>query len=297
MKLRLHLLLFILCLYSARFGALASEDYELNAKQKEEAQEIANALIKRDALMADVDRLGKEITDKKKALAGRSTTEIDLTAERAKVEELNKNPTENAAAIDKANEKIKDLTEAQQRLPATSIAEIQMIEEDIKRKNAQITILLGTLTGQFSGEQSFRRNNSITFAVLIGLVIIGFFSLAFIDVNVRIAIFGGESGIQFVALFSIIIAIILFGISGILEGKELSALLGGLSGYILGRTASDRSRSGGNSDGGNPRGGIPNGGIPNGGIPNGGIPNGGIPNGDNPSASAQHAPTSGFTSV
>jgi hypothetical protein len=36
-----------------------------------------------------------------------------------------------------------------------------------------------------------------------------------------------------------VIAIILFGITGILEGKELSALLGGLSGYILGRT-SDR---------------------------------------------------------
>ena len=31
------------------------------------------------------------------------------------------------------------------------------------------------------------------------------------------------------------IAIILFGITNILAGKELAALLGGLSGYILGR--------------------------------------------------------------
>ena len=34
-----------------------------------------------------------------------------------------------------------------------------------------------------------------------------------------------------------VIAIILFGIINILEGKELAALLGGLSGYILGRTS------------------------------------------------------------
>jgi hypothetical protein len=50
----------------------------------------------------------------------------------------------------------------------------------------------------------------------------------------------GEFGIQFVTLFSLIIAIILFGVLKILEGRELAALLGGLSGYILGRT-SDRS--------------------------------------------------------
>jgi hypothetical protein len=44
-----------------------------------------------------------------------------------------------------------------------------------------------------------------------------------------------ESGTQFVTLFSLLIAIILFGVLKILEGKELAALLGGLSGYVLGR--------------------------------------------------------------
>jgi hypothetical protein len=38
-------------------------------------------------------------------------------------------------------------------------------------------------------------------------------------------------------MFAIVIAVILFGIINILESKELSALLGGLSGYILGRKA------------------------------------------------------------
>lgn len=40
---------------------------------------------------------------------------------------------------------------------------------------------------------------------------------------------------QFVTLFSLVIAIVLFGVLKILDGRELAALLGGLSGYILGR--------------------------------------------------------------
>jgi hypothetical protein len=80
---------------------------------------------------------------------------------------------------------------------------------------------------------------SATFAALVGLVIIGFFIIAWGDERVRQAIFSGTAGIQFVTLFSLVIAIILFGIIEILEGKELAALLGGLSGYILGRATSE----------------------------------------------------------
>jgi hypothetical protein len=40
---------------------------------------------------------------------------------------------------------------------------------------------------------------------------------------------------QFVTLFSLVIAIVLFDVLKILDGRELAALLGGLSGYILGR--------------------------------------------------------------
>ncbi len=72
-------------------------------------------------------------------------------------------------------------------------------------------------------------------------MIIGFFFIAYPDEVVRRQIFSAETGIQFITLFSLVIAIILFGVSDILEGKELSALLGGLSGYILGRTSGPRS--------------------------------------------------------
>lgn len=81
----------------------------------------------------------------------------------------------------------------------------------------------------------FKMYTSFIFAGLVLFVICGFFYVAIIDGKVRVAIFSHESGIQFITLFSLVIAIILFGITGILEGKELSALLGGLSGYILGR--------------------------------------------------------------
>jgi hypothetical protein len=81
---------------------------------------------------------------------------------------------------------------------------------------------------------------TLVFGGLVSLVIVGFFWIAWSSHRVRTAIFAGDSGIQFVTLFSLVIAIILFGILKILEGRELSALLGGISGYILGRSSDGR---------------------------------------------------------
>lgn len=86
-----------------------------------------------------------------------------------------------------------------------------------------------------SPEQFFKIFISVSFAVLILAVIAGFYYLSAKDEKVRQAIFSGQEGIQFLTLFSLVIAIILFGVTGILQDKELAALLGGLSGYILGR--------------------------------------------------------------
>jgi hypothetical protein len=84
----------------------------------------------------------------------------------------------------------------------------------------------------------FRTNVTITFGILVFFVIIGFYTIAWKKKGVATTIFSGEMGMQFVTLFLIVIAIILFGIMGTLEGRELAALLGGLSGYILGRATS-----------------------------------------------------------
>jgi presenilin-like A22 family membrane protease len=90
-----------------------------------------------------------------------------------------------------------------------------------------------------------------------------FFAVAFRDEQARREIFSGQAGIQFVTLFPLVIAIILFGIIDILEGKELAALLGGLSGYILGRSTSTTSERPKPAGGGNDQSGGLNAGIKN----------------------------------
>ena len=89
---------------------------------------------------------------------------------------------------------------------------------------------------------NYTDRSTYIFGALVGAVIIGFFAIALLSEEVRKAIFAGDSGIQFVTLFSLVIAIILFGVLKILEGKELAALLGGLSGYILGRGSNGRQQ-------------------------------------------------------
>ena len=90
-------------------------------------------------------------------------------------------------------------------------------------------------------ENEFRLWISAAFTLLVALVITGFFLIVLKKENISADIFSGEKGIQFITLFLIIIAVILFGIMGILESRELSALLGALSGYILGRTSTNKT--------------------------------------------------------
>jgi len=120
-------------------------------------------------------------------------------------------------------------------------AELKQATDDLSWRSEQLkcvnTIVAGFNT---TPEQLFKQTMSIIFSVLIGAVILGFFLMAWVDSGVRNAIFSGQTGLQFVTLFSIVIAIILFGITGVLGDKELGALLGGLSGYILGRSAVPR---------------------------------------------------------
>jgi hypothetical protein len=116
---------------------------------------------------------------------------------------------------------------------------------EIETSLAEIERTIDKLLDPEVAKQNFKLIMSSVFAFLVALVIGGFFYVARTDETVRRAMFSGQAGIQFVTLFSLVIAIILFGITAILEGKELSALLGGLSGYILGRTTGERSQGAG----------------------------------------------------
>ncbi len=94
-------------------------------------------------------------------------------------------------------------------------------------------------------DQRFRTNMSILFAVLIAILLSVFFFLIFKrgDQNIAKSLLS-ELGLQFITLFVLIIAIILFGILDILKGSELAAILAGISGYILGSKTNAASNQG-----------------------------------------------------
>lgn len=89
-------------------------------------------------------------------------------------------------------------------------------------------------------ENQFKQAMSTIFAILIALVIGGFFliiALAKGTVNLSEALLS-DGGLQFITIFVLIIAVVLFGVLKILEGRELAAILSGIAGYILGRSTS-----------------------------------------------------------
>ncbi|MFN7675899.1 hypothetical protein [Flavobacterium sp.] len=89
--------------------------------------------------------------------------------------------------------------------------------------------------------QEFRKTISIYFTILIGILLVIFFLIVYLksDNTLSKELLSGY-GLQFITLFVLIIAVILFGILGILESSELSAILSGISGYILGKGIQDK---------------------------------------------------------
>lgn len=86
------------------------------------------------------------------------------------------------------------------------------------------------------GNQDFKTRVSLYFSGIIVVLLVVFFLFIYFKSEHGVANeFLSGNGIQFVALFSLIIAIVLFGILGVLEGRELAAILSGISGFILGK--------------------------------------------------------------
>ena len=114
----------------------------------------------------------------------------------------------------------------------TLLKNLQYVREDIYKSQSQIDSALAPEYKQ----QEFRIYISICFSLLIALLLLMFFYIVYkkSDINLSKELLS-DNGLQFVTLFVLIIAIILFGILGILEGSELAAILSGISGYILGK--------------------------------------------------------------
>jgi hypothetical protein len=85
-------------------------------------------------------------------------------------------------------------------------------------------------------DQEFKVWISLTFSGLIGTLLLSFFVIILMRSDATLARhLLSSAGLQFITVFILIIAIVLFGILGVLGGSELAAILSGISGYILGK--------------------------------------------------------------
>lgn len=109
---------------------------------------------------------------------------------------------------------------------------LKNVRNDIDKCQNQIDY---TLVPEYK-RQEFRTDISWYFSWLMALLIGAFFLVVYSKSNKYSSeVLLNSNGLQFITLFVLIIAIILFGILGILEGRELSAIISGISGYILGK--------------------------------------------------------------
>ena len=134
-------------------------------------------------------------------------------------------------------QRIKSITE--RTLQASQLVEAnKRRQSDIRQKEGaliEVEELIGNEIGMGTNQYIYRTIVSLIFAGIVAYLVYKFFKTIEQNEKVKESIFSGEAGIQFITLFSIVIAVILFGILEILGSNELSALLGGLSGYILGK--------------------------------------------------------------
>jgi hypothetical protein len=109
---------------------------------------------------------------------------------------------------------------------------IRRVKQDIDDCRRQIDIALAPEYKQ----QDFRTTISLYFTALIALVLLMFFLVIHRNAASTLSTqLLSDNGLQFVTLFVLIIAVVLFGILNILQSSELAAILAGISGYILGR--------------------------------------------------------------
>lgn len=183
-----------------------------------------------------------ELTTKIRALPPIATLEKDLQRAQRDLAKLQKAANPDAQALESLQRYI-DTTGDNIQTLKTATPALQEQKGEYDRKSRRLFAVEQRIASLFDNSRDvnhFRTNATYTFGGMVFFVVIGFYLIAWKKEGVAATIFAGEMGMQFVTLFLIVIAIIMFGIMGTLEGRELAALLGGLSGYILGRTSTGK---------------------------------------------------------
>ncbi len=114
--------------------------------------------------------------------------------------------------------------------------QIQSNIEAIKQDIFQAEQAIYTSLSPETRDQDFRMWVSLTFSGLIAILLFSFFWIIYkrSDKSLSKGLLT-DSGLQFITVFILIIAIILFGILNVIGGSELAAILSGISGYVLGK--------------------------------------------------------------
>jgi len=246
----------------AQYAQQANSDLELYKQRLDQMERIlASALPitsgseseelrgRKDAVQIDLDHNAKELEAAEKANRGEQIENLskirrDLESEMRFVDSSLKRAEVREAEARRVLEERKksiDRTNADIEQVQVLIRSAKAYIDCLLRGQSQVDEAINTLLIPETQKNDFKLKISYIFAGMVILVIVGFFVVALRDKAIASAIFSNQTGIQFVTLFSLVIAIILFGITDILQAKELSALLGGISGYILGRVTSERT--------------------------------------------------------
>lgn len=225
-----------------KIPALQKEIKDLEDEKIPVAKKQENAALQAKTRISELEKRDSDLRIQLKELSPAPGKQLDAAgaAKRQSVlEQLSEVQAE--LRFRKLNISEAEGNESSQNLAEQLSKKKQQLDDAEKELNSVQRSILKITTP----EQSFKATISIYSAGLIGCVILGFFVTALYDPKVRQSVFSGQAGIQFLALFSIIIAIILFGITGILGGNELAALLGSISGYILGKVSTPGATNGG----------------------------------------------------
>ena len=180
-------------------------------------------------------RDGKE-TSKPKAASANSTGLSAIRSEREFTYSLSADDLKGRKAD--REQRRKEIGDRTLRLSSLK-DEARKKRDDLDSKQSTLVELedrIGVALNVATNQYIYRTLVSAIFAAIVFYLVSRFFRVVQANEEVTKDIFGGDAGIQFITLFSIVIAVILFGILEILGANELSALLGGLSGYILGKT-------------------------------------------------------------
>lgn len=205
-----------------RFDALRVRRTDLEDKIVKSQESLAQAAME----LSNSERLDRDLVEaaaeiERLSTSGAERDRRDLAVWKDRKNSLDKRRSATPSTVDLRNRK-KDQESAL---------------EDSMRQKDEIEHQIATLLDIETPRRQFKKAMSIAYSMLLGgsiLVFLIFFYMVSDKKLGRDLLISGE-GLRFITLFSLVIAIVLFGITGILEGKELSALLGGLSGYILGR--------------------------------------------------------------